>query len=101
VREFGIPSPYYELKVNHSSQCLAVGGASKAWGASVVQWPCTGGLEQQWFIYETVSGEYTLKNRNSQLCLAVGGASHDNGARVIQWDCTAGDEQQWRIFAIT
>ena len=85
------------IVAKHSGQCLDVTGASQDNGAAVIQWPCHGGSNQQWSLYNAGDGYYLVTVNHSGQCLDVTGASQDNGAAVIQWPCHGGDNQQWSI----
>jgi len=83
------------LVARHSGKCLDVSGASTADGASVIQWTCSGGTNQQWSVQDAGNGYVRLVARHSGKCLDVGGASTADRASVIQWTCTGATNQQW------
>ncbi|WP_051787179.1 RICIN domain-containing protein [Streptomyces wedmorensis] len=84
-----------EIRAEHSGQCLEVADWSKANGAAVRQWPCTGGDNQKWHRYSPAGdpGAYYYVNANSGKCLEIGGWARYNGAPANQWDCHWGLNQ--------
>ncbi|MEV8588898.1 RICIN domain-containing protein [Streptomyces sp. NPDC051180] len=87
-----------EIRAEHSGQCLEVADWSKANGAAVRQWPCTGGANQKWNRYSPKDnhGAYYYVNVNSGKCLEIGGWGRNNGATANQWDCHWGLNQTFR-----
>ncbi|MFG2643326.1 RICIN domain-containing protein [Streptomyces sp. NPDC048370] len=87
-----------EIKAEHSGQCLEVADWSKANGAAVRQWPCTGGDNQKWHRYsqQNDTGAFYYVNANSGKCLEIGGWGRNNGATANQWDCHWGLNQVFR-----
>ncbi|MEU4267264.1 RICIN domain-containing protein [Streptomyces sp. NPDC026092] len=87
-----------EIKAEHSGQCLEVADWSKANGAAVRQWPCTGGDNQKWHRYsqQNDNGAFYYVNVNSGKCLEIGGWGRNNGATANQWDCHWGLNQVFR-----
>lgn len=59
------PSTFYTIKNVNSGQMMDVYGWSTADGGSVVQWPSTGGANQQWTIVPVTGQLYKIVNRNS------------------------------------
>jgi pectin methylesterase-like acyl-CoA thioesterase len=89
----------YTLKVSASGQCLDVPGASKAGGALLQQWGCTGDTWQQFKVVAAGAG-YNLVNVNSGMCVDVPGASSSTGVRLQQWGCgRAQTNQVWKLTA--
>ncbi|WP_433252600.1 RICIN domain-containing protein [Streptosporangium sp. CA-135522] len=85
------------LVARHSDKCLDVYGGSTRNGADVIQWTCTGGLNQDWSLVATDSGYYTIEAAHSGKCLDVYGGSTRNGADAIQWTCAGTPNQQWKL----
>ena len=83
-----------QMTVSHSGQCLDVSGASTADLASIIQWTCHGGTNQQWRLVP-VSGGYHVVSVNSGKCMDVNAASMNAGANVIQYPCHSGTNQTW------
>ncbi|MFD9033357.1 RICIN domain-containing protein [Streptomyces sp. NPDC059567] len=85
-----------EIRFEHSNQCLEVADWSKANGAAVRQWPCTGGDNQKWARWwrsdQPTDAHYYI-NVNSGKCLEIGGWGRNNGATANQWDCHYGLNQ--------
>ena len=92
---------YYEIHPRHSGGCLDVYNASGANGASVVQWSCTGGSNQQWKLVNLGTGFYELHPRHSNACADINLASTANGADLVQWACTAGYNQQFSLVYVS
>ena len=66
-------------------------------GASIIQWQCHSGDNQQWRLEVIADGYSQIVSRHSGKCLDVSGKSLDNGASIIQWQCHGGENQQWRL----
>ncbi|MFI7596708.1 RICIN domain-containing protein [Actinoplanes sp. NPDC049681] len=95
----GLSQRTVNLVISQSSkQCLAIGGAAKESGAHAIQWPCTGGTEQDWQIYARSGGRYELRNDHSDMCLALAAPSKEKGVHVVQQPCrTASEDQYWQL----
>lgn len=94
------PPMYSWLKlINYNSgQCLAVGGASTAGGAGIIQWTCVvGAAEQKWeFLPSQWADWYQIVNLNSGKCLAISSSqAHQQGAQAIQYGCDNLYDQAW------
>jgi dipeptidyl aminopeptidase/acylaminoacyl peptidase len=85
------------LVASHSQKCLDVNGGSLNDGASIIQWQCHGGANQQWRLEVAGDGYSRIVSRASGKCLDVNGGSPDDGASIIQWQCHGGANQQWRL----
>ena len=59
------PDQYVEIVSRHSGQCLDVSGASTDAAASVIQWPCHGGPNQQWRLEPAGGGAFRIIARHS------------------------------------
>jgi uncharacterized repeat protein (TIGR03803 family) len=88
---------YFELVSRNSGKCLDVFGASTAAAASVIQWDCHGGRNQQWRFEPAGGGAVRIIARHSGQALDVFGASLDDGAPIIQWPVNGGDNQAWAL----
>ncbi|MEV4561902.1 RICIN domain-containing protein [Kitasatospora sp. NPDC049285] len=94
----GIPSAGTHTLTNAaSSKLLDVSGASTADGGGVIQWPATGGANQQWTLTRVADNIYTLTGVHSGLCLDVPGFSTGTGVQLQQWTCTGGANQQFAL----
>ena len=93
----GSTSGFDALVASHSQKCLDVNGGSLDDGASIIQWQCHGGDNQQWRLEVAGDGYSRIVSRHSGKCLDVNGGSLDDGASIIQWQCHGGDNQQWRL----
>lgn len=88
----------YALVVAASNMCVDVNAGSTAWGAQFIQWPCHGGLNQQFKAIDAGKGRYYLQPQNSGLFMEVNASSTANGAKVQQWGNNGGyDNQKWYI----
>ncbi|WP_328431851.1 RICIN domain-containing protein [Streptomyces sp. NBC_00453] len=89
------PSTFYTIKNVNSSQLMDVYGWSTADGGSVVQWPSTGGANQQWTIVPVTGQLYKIVNRNSGKALEMNFSSHWKGTAAQQWTYGGGNNQLW------
>jgi uncharacterized repeat protein (TIGR03803 family) len=88
---------YYEIVSRNSGKCLDVFGASADAAASVIQWVCHGGENQQWRLEPAGGGAVRLIARHSGQVLDVYGALLDDVTPVIQWPVHGGDNQAWTL----
>ncbi|MER5430248.1 RICIN domain-containing protein [Streptomyces sp. NPDC002588] len=92
----GIPTAgTHTLKNVGSTMLMDVSGSSTSTGAKIIQWPSTGGTNQQWTLTKVTDNVYTLKSVKSGLCLDVPSQSTDTGVQLEQWTCNGGTNQQW------
>ncbi|MFE5375141.1 RICIN domain-containing protein [Streptomyces mirabilis] len=89
------PATYYTIKNVNSGQLVDVYGWSTADGGSVVQWPSTGGANQQWNIVPVSGQLYKIVNRNSGKVLDINAASHWRGTTLQQYAYGGGNNQLW------
>ncbi|NEA63385.1 RICIN domain-containing protein [Streptomyces sp. SID12488] len=89
------PSTYYTIKNVNSGQLADVNQNSTADGASVIQWPSTGGTNQQWNIVPVSGQLYKIVNRNSGKVLDMENASHYRGTALKQYTYGGGSNQLW------
>ncbi|MFE3415685.1 RICIN domain-containing protein [Streptomyces mirabilis] len=89
------PATYYTIKNVNSGQLVDVYGWSTADGGSVVQWPSTGGANQQWNIVPVSGQLYKIVNRNSGKVLDINAASHWRGTTLQQYTYGGGNNQLW------
>ena len=66
-------------------------------GASVIQWTCHGGPNQQWRLEPAGGGAFRIIARHSGQALDVYGASVDDVTPIIQWPVHGGDNQAWTL----
>ncbi|MEU6261547.1 alpha-L-fucosidase [Streptomyces sp. NPDC047043] len=79
-----------------SGKVLDVSGASASDGAPVVQWPWTGGTNQQWKLLPSADGSYRLANvKSGKLLESPGGSAQ--GTALDQWTDNGGDNQGWKL----
>lgn len=89
------PGVYYRLVAQHSGKAADINGNSTAPGATLIQWPVTGGLNQQFDFVPTDGGHYKIRARHSGLVLQV--ASSSSGADITQQPDTGAASAQWRL----
>ncbi|MDQ0935309.1 RICIN domain-containing protein [Streptomyces turgidiscabies] len=89
------PSTFYTIKNVNSGSMMDVYGWSTADGGSVVQWPSTGGANQQWTIVPVTGQLYKIVNRNSGKALEMNFSSHWKGTASQQWTYGGGNNQLW------
>jgi hypothetical protein len=89
---------YYKLINRNSGQALDISGGSTANGGSAIQWPYSGGTNQQWQEV-AVNGGYKLVNRNSGLLLDDPGFATTPGTALDQWSDTNGSNQWWNLVS--
>jgi Cellulase (glycosyl hydrolase family 5)/Ricin-type beta-trefoil lectin domain-like len=89
---------YYEIVNRNSGKALDISGASTANGGVVIQWPYSGGANQQWQEV-SVNGGYKLINRNSGLLLDDPGWSKSTGVQLDQWSDGNGANQRWSLVS--
>ena len=87
--------PYYNLAARHSGKCVDVTSNSAADGATVLQYTCGSGLNQQWRLTDAGGGYVKVIAQHSGKCLDVSGASTADNATVLQYKCGSGTNQQW------
>jgi alpha-L-fucosidase 2 len=86
---------YYRLVAQHSGKAADINGASTAAGATLVQWPVTSGLNQQFEFVPADGGHYRIRARHSGLVLQATGTG--TGADIAQQPATDAAGQQWRV----
>lgn len=92
---------YTTLVARHSGKCLDVANASTAGAATVIQYACHHGANQDWQVRTIAGGYVHLLARHSHKCLDVAGSSTADGAVAVQNACNAGStSQQWTLRAL-
>jgi hypothetical protein len=92
-----IPSIFYEIVSRSSDKCLDVYGASMDAAASVIQWVCHGGANQQWRLAPVSDGAVRIIAHHSGQVLDVYGELLDDVTPIIQWPAHGGDNQAWTL----
>ena len=92
-----IPSIFYEIVSRSSDKCLDVYGASMDAAASVIQWVCHGGANQQWRLAPVSDGAVRIIAHHSGQVLDVDGELLDDVTPIIQWPAHGGDNQAWTL----
>ncbi|MBC9730383.1 RICIN domain-containing protein [Streptomyces sp. TRM68367] len=85
------------LAARHSGKCADVASSSTANGATLQQWSCHDGTNQQWTLRDLGNGYMQLVAQHSGKCLDVASSSTANGATLQQWSCHDGTNQQWQL----
>lgn len=80
----------------HSGKCVDITGASRADGASTIQWTCHSGNNQR-FTISPVGDLYEVRANHSNKCLGIRDGSTQSTAKVVQQTCTSAPHQLWRI----
>ncbi|MFD7288289.1 RICIN domain-containing protein [Streptomyces sp. NPDC059863] len=81
-----------------SGKALDVADESTGNGASVIQWPWSGGANQKWRLLPNYDGSVRLANVNSGKVLDNPGASTDHGRPLDQWTDTDAPNQWWNLL---
>jgi alpha-L-fucosidase len=83
----------YKLVNRKSGKVMDVNGASSTDGAGIIQWPSTGGTNQQWKLLPNSDGSYRLSNvRSGKLLESPSGSAQ--GTQLDQ-SADAGTSNQW------
>ncbi|MGY1496853.1 alpha-L-fucosidase [Streptomyces sp. QTS52] len=90
----------FKLVNRKSGKVMDVSGASSADGAAIIQWPSTGGTNQQWKLLPNSDGSYRLSNVRSGKVLDSPGSSAQ-GAQLDQWADTGTGNQWWNLVPAT
>jgi hypothetical protein len=92
-----IPSIFYEIVSRNSDKCLDVAYASAEARASVIQWICHGGPNQQWRLEPVSDGAVRIIAHHSGQVLDVYGGLMDDVTPIIQFPWHGGDNQRWTV----
>ena len=99
-RPFAADLGTFRLVNRKSGKVLDVSGASSADGAALIQWPSTGGTNQQWKLLPNVDGSYRLSNvRSGKVLNSPSGSAQ--GAGLDQSTDTDSDNQWWKLVPAT
>jgi coenzyme F420-reducing hydrogenase delta subunit len=85
----------------NSGKCVDVLQGSTGNAAEIIQYTCTGAVNQQWQLRDLGNGYHNLVAQHSGKCLDVNNASTANNAAVIQYTCGSGTNQQWQLRAVS
>jgi ricin-type beta-trefoil lectin protein len=88
---------YANIWNRQTGKCLTVQNASTANNATVIQYSCNTGDNEEWAEYRDHSGIIRFVNRKSQRCLTIKYASTANGALLVQYDCNDGSNENWEL----
>ncbi|MFE2558366.1 RICIN domain-containing protein [Streptomyces sp. NPDC059352] len=95
----GLLTGTYRVVNRASGKVLDVANASTGNGASVIQWPWSGGGNQQWRLAPNYDGTFRLSNVHSGKVLDNPGASTTHGEPLDQWTDTDSPNQWWDLVA--
>ncbi|WP_179022768.1 non-reducing end alpha-L-arabinofuranosidase family hydrolase [Streptomyces sp. IMTB 2501] len=90
-------SAWYVLVNRGSGKALDVANASTADGASLSQWPQTGGANQRFQFVDSGDGYYRLKAQHSGKVLDVLNHSTADHADIARWSDANGANQRFRL----
>jgi hypothetical protein len=93
----GSGSAYEYLKPRNSGKCVDVVSQSTADAASIAQYGCNNGANQQWQVLSLGTGYVQLIARHSNKCLTVPSSSTADSVQVQQAACGSGTNQQWQL----
>ncbi|MDX2600796.1 alpha-L-fucosidase [Streptomyces caniscabiei] len=99
-RPFAADLGTFRVVNRKSGKVLDVNGASSADGATLIQWPSTGGTNQQWKLLPNTDGSYRLSNVRSGKVLNSPSSSAQ-GAGLDQSSDTDSDNQWWKLVPAT
>ncbi|MHA4773037.1 RICIN domain-containing protein [Streptomyces sp. MSC1_001] len=92
----------FEIVAAGSGKCLDVVGARTHDGARVVEYPCSGGTNQRWYLERRADNRWQIRNWNSDKCLDAHNPDVNNappqGTYLQQWTCLGNKNQAWRIL---
>jgi hypothetical protein len=88
---------FYEIVSRNSDKCLDVAYASAEARASVIQWICHGGANQQWRLEPVSDGTVRIIAHHSGQVLDVYGGLVDDVTPIIQFPWHGGDNQLWTL----
>jgi Ricin-type beta-trefoil lectin domain-like/Galactocerebrosidase, C-terminal lectin domain len=87
----------YNIVSANSGDLLDASGAGTTDGTPIVQWPATGGTNQQWTLTRNSDGYYTITGVGSGKALDIPNVTTWPGAQLDLWDANGGANQQWLI----
>ncbi|WP_329624964.1 RICIN domain-containing protein [Streptomyces sp. NBC_01255] len=93
----GLLTGTFRLVNRASGKVLDVANHSTADGSPVIQWPWSGGTNQQWRLLPDYDGSFRLSNVNSGKVLDNPGASTSPGEPLDQWTDTDSPNQWWKL----
>jgi len=93
-------SGFFQIRNVKSNKCVDIAGRSTADGASVQQWSCSGGTNQQFSVPDVRSGVVRAVARHSGKALDVFGRGTTNGTSIVQWPITGADNQHFTLTQV-
>jgi hypothetical protein len=90
-------SIFYEIVSRISDKCLDVAYASADARASVIQWSCHRGANQQWRLVPVRDGAVRIIAHHSGQVLDVDGGLADDVTPIIQYPWHGGANQLWTV----
>ncbi|MFE2560242.1 RICIN domain-containing protein [Streptomyces sp. NPDC059352] len=93
----GILTGTFRVVNRASGKVLDVANQSTGDGAPVIQWPWSGGTNQQWRLLPDYDGTFRLSNVNSGKVLDNPGTSMTHGQPLDQWTDTDSPNQWWKL----
>jgi alpha-L-fucosidase len=94
-RPFTADQGMYRVINRNSGKALDVANASTADGAALIQWPYSGGTNQQWRLLPNTDGSFRLVNVNSGKLLQSPDSTQ--GDSLTQGTDNGSDNQWWKL----
>jgi hypothetical protein len=92
-----LPTGAATITAQHSGKCMDVSGWSTSNNASIDQWSCNSGANQQWQLKDMGQSQYELISKSSGKCIDVPGSSTYDGTSVQQYSCNGAKNQLWKL----
>ncbi|MFJ4777848.1 RICIN domain-containing protein [Streptomyces sp. NPDC088762] len=90
----------FEIIARHSGKCLDAAGFGTANGTKVIQYRCTGTINQKWYLWRRADNEWEIRSLQSSKCLDA----HSPSLRAPQqeavlqlWTCHGFHNQAWHL----
>ena len=77
-----------------TEMCLVPYGNSDSDGANLVQYKCSGSIDQKWHMGTDNQGRNTIVNNNGK-CMTLFGGATDPGTYLVQYRCNNSTAQVW------
>ncbi|MER5966229.1 RICIN domain-containing protein [Streptomyces sp. NPDC002057] len=95
----GLLTGTYRVVNRASGKVLDVANESTGNGATVIQWPWSGGANQRWRLEPNHDGTFRLTNVHSDKVLDNPGTSMTPGQALDQWTDTDSPNQWWALVS--
>jgi len=92
---------YWRFINMHSGKCMDVQAVSSDDGATIQQFTCNGGPNQDWIVADAgPAGAIRLVARNSGKVLDVKGAGAADGTPLVQWTWKSAPDEQFKLTPV-